>query len=206
MTPKLLKLKKFSGPDSEQNRNPAHIIQVSQVVKPAEDKRCPALAKLEHISLMTMTIKTLNLSLVCLLALGSVRAQAQQQDTLISKSRASILVPRPALQPIKSLDPSSATPIDTLDTGNPAVKILLLRILHGSITRILPYRSSRRYTALIGMMFLRIRTEWMSRTFRMIFHCGWWTRSAGIIVLIRQRSILLSDIVADAGTMVSIYL
>lgn len=73
-----------------------------------------------------MTIKTLNLSLVCLLALGSVRAQAQQQDTLISKSRASILVPRPALQPIKSLDPSSATPIDTLDTGNPAVKILLL--------------------------------------------------------------------------------
>lgn len=74
---------------------------------------------------MTMTIKTLTLSFVCLFALGSVRAQAQQ-DTLISKSRASILVPRPALQPIKSLDPSSATPIDTLDTGNPAVKILLL--------------------------------------------------------------------------------
>ena len=126
MTPKLLKLKKFSGPDSEQNRNPAHIIQVSQVVRLAEYKRCLALAELEHISLMTMTIKTLNLSLVCLLALGSVRAQAQQQDTLISKSRASILVPRPALQPIKSLDPSSATPIDTLDTGNPAVKILLM--------------------------------------------------------------------------------
>ena len=47
-------------------------------------------------------------------------------DTLISMSRAEMLVPRPALQPVRSIDPSSATAIDTLDTGNPAIKILLL--------------------------------------------------------------------------------
>lgn len=48
------------------------------------------------------------------------------RDTIMTKSRATLLVPRPALQPLKSIDPSSAMPIDTLDTGNPAVKILLL--------------------------------------------------------------------------------
>lgn len=48
------------------------------------------------------------------------------QDTLMTKSRAELLVPRPALQPLRSIDPSSAVPVDTLDTGNPAVKILLL--------------------------------------------------------------------------------
>lgn len=56
------------------------------------------------------------------LTCGSIKAQ----DTLMTSSRASLLVPRLALQPLKSLDPSSAVPIDTLDTGNPAVKILLL--------------------------------------------------------------------------------
>ena len=47
-------------------------------------------------------------------------------DTLISMSRAEMLVPRPALQPVRSIDPSSATAIDTLDTGNRTIKILLL--------------------------------------------------------------------------------
>lgn len=47
-------------------------------------------------------------------------------DTLISMSKAEILVPRPALKPIKSLDPSEGTPVDTLDTANPAIKILLM--------------------------------------------------------------------------------
>lgn len=51
---------------------------------------------------------------------------ANGQDTLMTMSRASLLVPRTALQPVKSIDPSSAVPIDTLDTGNPAVKILLM--------------------------------------------------------------------------------
>ena len=50
---------------------------------------------------------------------------AVAQDTLMTRSRAEVLVPRPALQPVKSIDPSSAVPVDTLDTGNPAVKILL---------------------------------------------------------------------------------
>lgn len=62
-----------------------------------------------------------------LLALVSFRSErAAAQDTLMTMSRASLLVPRTALQPVKSIDKSSAYPIDTLDTGNPAVKILLL--------------------------------------------------------------------------------
>lgn len=48
------------------------------------------------------------------------------QDTLITKSRAELLVPRLALKPVKSIDPTHSMPIDTLDTGNPAVKILLM--------------------------------------------------------------------------------
>ena len=34
-------------------------------------------------------------------------------DTLISMSRAEVLVPRPALQPVKSIDPTSAAATDT---------------------------------------------------------------------------------------------
>ena len=49
-----------------------------------------------------------------------------KEDTVMTMSRATLLVPRPALEPVKSIDPSSAAPIDTLDTGNPAVKILLM--------------------------------------------------------------------------------
>jgi len=48
------------------------------------------------------------------------------QDTVMTLSKAALLVPRPALQPVQSIEPSAAMPIDTLDTGNPAVKILLL--------------------------------------------------------------------------------
>lgn len=55
-----------------------------------------------------------------------IPSRAPRLDTLISMSRAERLVPRPALQPVKSLDPSSASAVDTLDTGNPAVKILLM--------------------------------------------------------------------------------
>ena len=49
-----------------------------------------------------------------------------KEDTVMTMSRATLLVPRPALEPVKSIDPSSAAPIDTMDTGNPAVKILLM--------------------------------------------------------------------------------
>ena len=69
-------------------------------------------------------ILTAGATLLALVSFWSERAAAQ--DTLMTMSRASLLVPRTALQPVKSIDKSSAYPIDTLDTGNPAVKILLL--------------------------------------------------------------------------------
>lgn len=59
-------------------------------------------------------------------AASAAQAEKPLRDTVMTKSRAEILVPRPALQPVHSIDPSSAIPIDTLDTGNPAVKILLM--------------------------------------------------------------------------------
>ena len=70
-------------------------------------------------------ILTAGATLLALVSFRSERAAAQQ-DTLMTMSRASLLVPRTALQPVKSIDKSFAYPIDTLDTGNPAVKILLL--------------------------------------------------------------------------------
>lgn len=69
-------------------------------------------------------ILTAGATLLALVSFWSERAAAQ--DTLMTMSRASLLVPRTALQPVKSIDKSFAYPIDTLDTGNPAVKILLL--------------------------------------------------------------------------------
>lgn len=69
-------------------------------------------------------ILTAAAAVMSLSALTGTKTEAQ--DTLMTMSRASLLIPRPALQPVKSIDPSSAVPIDTLDTGNPAVKILLM--------------------------------------------------------------------------------
>lgn len=69
-------------------------------------------------------ISTATAAIACLSVLTGANIKAQ--DTLMTMSKASLLVPRLALQPVKSLDPSSAVPIDTLDTGNPAVKILLM--------------------------------------------------------------------------------
>ena len=75
-------------------------------------------------------MKTLTRIVTAVAAMMSLSALAagnlEAQDTLMTSSRAALLVPRLALQPLKSLDPSAAVPIDTLDTGNPAVKILLL--------------------------------------------------------------------------------
>lgn len=52
---------------------------------------------------------------------------AVAQDTTIkTKQQAELLIPRPAMQPVKSMDPSRAETLDTLDTSNPHIKILLL--------------------------------------------------------------------------------
>lgn len=61
--------------------------------------------------------------LAALAALICVTASGQE----ITKKKAEILVPRPALQPVKSLDPLNpdVIPMDTLDTSSPARKIIL---------------------------------------------------------------------------------
>ncbi len=61
--------------------------------------------------------------LAALVALICVAASGQE----ITKKKAEILVPRPALQPVKSLDPLNpdVIPMDTLDTSSPARKIIL---------------------------------------------------------------------------------
>lgn len=66
------------------------------------------------------------LACTCMTMQANGRLSSAVQDTVMTMSRATLLVPRPALEPVRSIDPSSAVPIDTLDTGNPAVKILLL--------------------------------------------------------------------------------
>ncbi len=49
------------------------------------------------------------------------------QDTIItSKKQAELIIPRPALQPVQSMDQSQADAVDTLSTANPHIKILLM--------------------------------------------------------------------------------
>ena len=56
--------------------------------------------------------------------------QTYAQDTAperpkFTKSEAELLVPRPLLKPVRSMIPNNGAAIDTLDTGNPLVKIVL---------------------------------------------------------------------------------
>ena len=52
---------------------------------------------------------------------------ASAQDTTIrSKKQAELIVPRPAFQPVQSMDPTMAATIDTIDTADPYIKILLM--------------------------------------------------------------------------------
>lgn len=64
-----------------------------------------------------------------LAAIGGVLANAQAQDstktTVMTKTRAEILVPRPHLKPVKSLVPDAKDALDTLETQSPGVKIVL---------------------------------------------------------------------------------
>ncbi len=51
---------------------------------------------------------------------------AAQDTTIKTKKDAELLIPRLSTQPVKSIDPSIAQGIDTLDTANPHIKIVLM--------------------------------------------------------------------------------
>lgn len=70
-----------------------------------------------------MTIIAAILCFVCL----SAGAQTDPYPPLpeMTLSRAELLVPRPQLKPIKSLIPGEAAALDTLDTSNPRIKLVL---------------------------------------------------------------------------------
>ena len=48
-----------------------------------------------------------------------------RQPVRIDTSRTHLVIPRPALEPLKSLITSSSDPIDTLDTANEHIKVIL---------------------------------------------------------------------------------
>ena len=57
----------------------------------------------------------------------SLEQALEQTDTTpkLSKKRAEMLVPRPGLQPVKSMIPNQAYALDTIDTSNPRIKLVL---------------------------------------------------------------------------------
>ena len=57
-------------------------------------------------------------------ALMSFTATAQD-STITTKKQAELLVPRPAFQPVQSMDDPTAQAMDTVSTANPYIKILL---------------------------------------------------------------------------------
>ncbi len=69
---------------------------------------------------------SLSLWLLALTLSFSAVPAVAQDTTIKNKKQAELLVPRPAMQPVKSMDPGEAETLDTLDTANPHIKILLL--------------------------------------------------------------------------------
>jgi len=69
------------------------------------------------------------LAVMLLLASAAVYAQESPTDSIVrprlTMAQAEILIPRPRLQPVKSMIPTNAGAIDTLDTANPLVKLVL---------------------------------------------------------------------------------
>ena len=69
------------------------------------------------------------LAVMLLLAPAALHAQDSPADTVVrprlTMAQARILVPRPNLLPVKSMIPTDAAAIDTLDTANPLVKLVL---------------------------------------------------------------------------------
>ena len=64
-----------------------------------------------------------------LLAPVALFAQESQTDTIkrpkFTTAQAELIIPRPRLQPVKSMIPTNAAAIDTLETANPLVKLVL---------------------------------------------------------------------------------
>ncbi len=65
-------------------------------------------------------------------AIAEASAQTQEQtqeltDSIqkLSRKRAEMLIPRPGLKPVKSMIPGQAYALDTLDTSNPRIKLVL---------------------------------------------------------------------------------
>lgn len=72
------------------------------------------------------------LTILCLLAVTQLSAQTKLADLdsaalKLTRGRAEKLIPRPALRPVRSMEPKKGEdPIDTIDTTNPAMKIILM--------------------------------------------------------------------------------
>ena len=74
------------------------------------------------MDLKKMSASTIVMALVSMMNL----IPASAQDTTIrSKKQAELIVPRPAFQPVQSMDASTAAAMDTIDTADPYIKILL---------------------------------------------------------------------------------
>ena len=72
-------------------------------------------------------MRRFNSLLVALAAIFIASFSVTAQDTIItSKKQAELIIPRPALQPVQSMDQSEANAVDTLSTANPHIKILLM--------------------------------------------------------------------------------
>ena len=65
------------------------------------------------------------MSAAVLLCLAGLPSAAQDTTVLKSKKQAELIVPRPAFQPVQSMTPVEADAMDTLDTADPHIKILL---------------------------------------------------------------------------------
>lgn len=71
-----------------------------------------------------MRLKPTVVALLLILVFAS-SAQAQEERTKITMKEAKLLVPRPQLNPVKSMNPNEANPIDTLETSTPGVGLIL---------------------------------------------------------------------------------
>lgn len=71
-------------------------------------------------------MRRFNYIVAALAALLVSFALAAQDSTITTKKQAELLVPRPAFQPVQSMDKTKAEAVDTLDTANPHIRILLM--------------------------------------------------------------------------------
>ena len=72
-----------------------------------------------------MKTSTILAAAIVLLAATETYAQDTIQRPKFTKAQAELLIPRPLLQPVPSMMPGKAGAIDTLDTANPLIKLVL---------------------------------------------------------------------------------